>query len=304
MSMDKNSFIKLVKGATRVVYNYKNRPKDKKGKPGSLLYINDNKIPIIVGDLHGAVNNLKAIIKHDNNLEKISANKAVLIILGDALHNDQTGQMLEMDSSLESLEYLLNLLNRFPDNVIYIRGNHDTFDDRLRKSGISQGLEFKNYLIKNIDKGCISDMEDFFEALPMFIIGKGYVITHAGPVRNGINKEELINVKYDINYYMQLMWNRIHEFRGNPNLKEYGEDDIKKMLEKLKLPLDTHFIVGHNPLWNSGDRSGIWMNVLGIKNHHIIYTNLQTLAPYFIFENNELKRKFAREPQAEAYYVR
>ncbi len=86
-------------------------------------------------------------------------------------------------------------------------------------------------------------------------------------------------------------------------MKEYGENDIRMTLEKLKLPEDTHFIVGHNPLWNHGDANGVWMNILGIKNHHIICSNWQTLAPYFVLEDEELKVKFAVEPKEEAYFV-
>jgi hypothetical protein len=301
--MDSTSLLKLLNDAKKALYNFQFRPKDSKGKPGSLFLIPENLSPIIVGDLHGAINNLKAIVNHDDNMEKLRSNKAMLVIIGDAMHNDQTGQMLEMQSSLDSFEYLLTLITQFPNNVVYIRGNHDTFDERLKKSGIAQGVEFRKFLLKNTDEKCIEEVENFFEILPMFVIGKGYAITHAGPVRNGITKEELINVHYDINSYFQLMWNRIHEFRGNPSMKEYGEDDIKSMLSKLKLPPETHFIVGHNPLWNTGETSGVWMNVLGIKNHHIIYSNLQTLAPYLVYENNEIKKKFAVQAKKEAFYV-
>ncbi len=301
--MEVNSFLKLTKGAIKALNSFKYRPKNREDKPGSLVNIPNNLNPIIVGDLHGAVNNLKAIINHEKNLEFLNNNKAILIILGDALHNDQTGQMTEMQSSFDSLEYLLTIINQFPENVIYIRGNHDTFDERLKKSGISQGLEFSKYLLKKTDRKCVNEVENFFEILPMFVIGEKYVITHGGPIRRGVNKEELINIYFDTNGYMQLLWNRIHEFRGNPSLKEYGEDDIKDMLKKLKLPPDMHFIVGHNPLWNSGETSGVWMNALGINNHHIIYSNLQTLAPYLTFENNELKKKFAIKAKKEALYV-
>ncbi len=102
---------------------------------------------------------------------------------------------------------------------------------------------------------------------------------------------------------MQLMWTRLNEFRGNPSLKEYDEKDIRATLEKLNLPPDTHFIVGHNPLWHTGEASGVWMNVLGIKNHHIIYCNGQTHAPYLIMDQGQLNLKFAIEPEAEVLYV-
>lgn len=302
--MDTKLFLDLVKKANKTVLGYKNRPKNNNKRPGGLIEFPKSVNPIIVGDLHGCHENLKAIIHHENNMEEIKSGKSILIILGDALHNDQTGQMKEMQSSLDTLDYLLKIMYNFPNGILYIRGNHDTFDDRLRKSGIAQGTEFKSFLLQNRNEECVKEVEMFFQNLPMFIIGKNFVITHAGPVRNGITREEIINIENDENKYMQLLWNRLHEFRGNPSLKEYGEDDIKATLEKLNMPEDTHFIVGHNPLWNHGDGNGVWMNVLGIKNHHIIYSNFQTLAPYFVFNNNEIKVKYAVEPKEEAYFVR
>jgi predicted phosphodiesterase len=301
--MDDKTFINLAKNATKIINNSKFRLKDRKKNPGGLLEIPKSLSPIIIGDLHGARSNLEKILNHNDNLSGIKKNKNILVIIGDALHNDQTGQMLEMQSSLDTIELVFELINDYPNNVVYIRGNHDTFDERLRKSGIAQGLEFKKLLIKTRGEDAADEMENFFEALPMFIIGEGYVITHGGPIRGGSTKEELINIKDDENKYMQLMWNRIHEFRGNPSLKEYGGDDIKKTLEKLNLSLDTHFIVGHNPMWSYGDANGVWLNVLGIKKHHIIYTNLQTLAPYLVIENNEVLARFAKEPKEEVYFV-
>jgi predicted phosphodiesterase len=301
--MTSTNFLKLAKSVTKIVKSYKNRPLDREGNPGGLINLPDNCTTLVVGDLHGAVGNLKAIINDGTNAKDLANGKCYLVITGDALHNDQTGKMLEMKSSLDSLEYLFTIMNKYPGKVIYIRGNHDTFDERLSKSGIRQGVEFRNYLAENTNEACVVEVEKFFEILPLCVIGKGFIITHAGPVKRGITKEELININEDKNSYMQLLWNRLHEFRGNPSIKEYDEDDIRKMLEKLKLPSSTHFIVGHNPLWNTGEKNGVWMNVLGIKNHHIIYSNLQTPAPYFIIKNGEIKVKYAIQAKPEAFYV-
>jgi len=257
--------------------------------------------PIIVGDLHANLEYLKFIINDNGNIEDIKNNKSILIIIGDAVHSDQLGQMLEMQSSLDIIEYIFELLIKFPKNVIYIRGNHDTFDERVRKKGIAQGLEMKKHILKNRGDGYFKEIEKFFESLPMFIIGDGYVITHAGPVRGGIDRDGLINIKESNDKYMQLMWNRIHEFRGTPNGKEYGNEDIQKTFEKLNLPQDTHFIVGHNPLWNTGNKTGVWMDVLEVKNHHIIYSGTGSKAPYFVIKNKEVVLKFALIPKTEVY---
>jgi hypothetical protein len=295
-------YLELVKKANKVILELDNRPKDVHGNPGGLIDLTNSKlIPLIIGDLHGNLENLRMILNDNGNLDLIKNNKAMLIIVGDAVHNDQLGQMLEMKSSLTILEYIFELLITYPKNILYIRGNHDTFDERVRKSSIAQGLEMRKYLQKVRNEEFIMEVNAFFENLPMLIIGTGYVITHAGPVRGGITREELINIKDYPEKYLQLMWNRVHEFRGTPNQKEYGEEDIRQTLQKLNVPEDSYFIVGHNPLWNTGDKTGVWTNVLGINKHHIIYSGSGSKAPYFLFQDNELILKFAFIKKEEVY---
>jgi len=246
---------------------------------------------------------LKKIVNHEKNFELLKQGKLRIVIVGDGVHNDQTGQMKEMDSSIEVLEEVFHLINTYKENILYIRGNHDTFDEHLAKSAIKQGLELRLKVEETWGEEFVEAIEKFFEALPMFIIGKGYVITHAGPVRHGCSRQELIDIEDNPDYYRQLMWNRLHEFRGTPSLKEYGEHDIKAMLEKLHLPTDTPFIVGHNPMWHTGNRTGIWCDIIGIKNHIIVYANLQTKAPYLLIKDGDITEMYAKPKESERFYV-
>ena len=75
-----------------------------------------------------------------------------------------------------------------------------------------------------------------------------------------------------------------------------------RTLKKLNLPSETEFIVGHNPLWNDGNETGVWMNVLRIPHHHILYSGGKTLAPYFTFESDKLILKFGLEPKRKVYF--
>ncbi|MCF7928085.1 MAG: metallophosphoesterase [Spirochaetales bacterium] len=294
-----------IQKATKIVENNSNRPTSNCGIPGGLLdFSEDTKPAIVIGDLHGAVDNLKAIINHEDNLDRLKNHELRVIIVGDGPHNDQTGQMKEMESSLQVMDEIIQLITTYGEDVIYIRGNHDTFDENVAKSAIQQGLEFRLHMTEQWGEEYVDAFDEFFEALPMFVIGKGFVITHAGPVRHGCTRQELIDVKDNPDYYRQLMWNRLHEFRGNPSLKEYGEEDIRKTLKKLNLPLDTPFIVGHNPMWHTGNDTGIWRDIIGIKNHIIIYTNLQTRGPYLYIENSRITEMFARPKAPERFYVR
>ena len=231
MSINEDQIYKVIE----IVKKNSHRLKNSNGNPGGMIDLQSVKKPVlIVGDLHGAIDNLKAIIEHDDNKEKLRKGEIILVIIGDGMHNDQTGQMMEMQSSLLVLEEIYSLILKYKESVLYIRGNHDTFEERLAKSAIKQGLEFRNYLEKHRGEAYIEATSDFFESLPLLILGEKLVITHAGPIRNGASRQEIIDIEDNPDYYHQLIWNRLHEFRGTPSSKEYDESDIRKMIEKLK----------------------------------------------------------------------
>jgi len=78
------------------------RPRSSDGEPGGQIEFprTEKREFIVIGDLHGQVRNLRAILKDSDNMEKLRANKAVLLFLGDAVHNDRSGFAFEMDSSI------------------------------------------------------------------------------------------------------------------------------------------------------------------------------------------------------------
>lgn len=301
-SFSKLNGVPLVKKVIELVNSMPGRISDSDGNPGGLVMFPDEKRPIIIGDLHTNRENLALILDHENNRKDLEDGTAACIFLGDALHDERTGHMKEMQSSVEILDDVFNIFLRYPGQVYYIRGNHDSFDERLRKSGILQGLEFKKELLATRGQEYVDAVSVFFDSLPVFLIGNRFALTHAGPPRGGIVRDELINIKKYPEKFHQLMWNRVNEFHGNPSLKEYGEKDLRLVLDLLDLPPDTSFIVGHNPIWTDGNQVGVWMNVIGIKNHHILYSGYGSMAPYFTFENGELICKYALKKQAEVYY--
>ncbi|MDA8411972.1 MAG: metallophosphoesterase [Treponema sp.] len=293
--------VALVDKASEICGAWPGRLLDTQGGPGGLIEFPPGLRPIIIGDLHANLDNLIAIIDHGKNREDFDEERAALVFVGDSVHDDRTGHMKEMDNSIEILDYILRLIVEHPKTVYYVRGNHDTFDERLRKSGIAQGLEFKNALLAREGADYVAAVQRFFDALPMFIIGPGFVITHAGPPRGGLVREELIDIKRYPEKYHQLMWNRVNEFHGTPSPKEYGEKDLRLVLFQLGLAEDTTFIVGHNPLWSDGNRTGVWLNVIGMKNHHIIYSGSGSRAPFFTIEEGELVVRMAVNEKPEVY---
>lgn len=295
--------VALVERAIEIVDSDPFRPKASDGSPGGLVELPPKARPIIIGDLHANLDNLERILDNGTNRAELEDFRAYLIIVGDVEHDDRTGHMKEMDSSVVILEALFRLLDRYAGRICYIRGNHDTFDERLRKSGIAQGLEMKNKLLAVRGADYVAAVQRFFDALPVFVIGEGFVITHAGPPHGGLDRQEVIDIKRYPEKYHQIMWTRVNEFRdGTPSPKEYGEKDVRLMLEMLNQPPETHFIVGHNPLWGDGNTLGFWKDVVGIRNHHIIYSGSGSQAPYLTFEAGELQVRTAIPRKPEAYY--
>ena len=291
----------LVERAIAVSAEWPGRLRDDEGAPGGLIELPRGIRTVVIGDLHANLENLIAILVHDGNKSDLDSGKAVFILVGDAVHDDRTGHMREQAGSIAILDYIFRLIVDHPKNVFYIRGNHDTFDHRLRKSGIAQGLEFRDALTAAHGEAFVEAVGRFWDSLPVFIIGEGFVITHAGPPRGGLVREEIVNIKRYPEKYHQLMWNRVNEYHGNPSPKEYGEKDVRLVLDLLNQSADTFFIVGHNPLWNDGNKIGVWMDVIGIRNHHILYSGSGSRAPYFILEGGKLVLKMAVEFEPEVY---
>ena len=105
--------------ASSIVKKHSLRLQNSYKHSGGLIDLTNSKaIPLIIGDLHGSYENLNAIVK--KNHKKIKSGKMVLIIIGDCEHNDQTGEMLEMESSLIVFEELINLILELKDNIIYL----------------------------------------------------------------------------------------------------------------------------------------------------------------------------------------
>jgi hypothetical protein len=258
------------------------RPAASDGEPGGLIEYpkTEKREFIIIGDLHANITNLKAILKDDDNLGKLRRNKAVLLFLGDAVHNDKSGFTYAMDSSIEIMDIILGLITEFPGNVVYLLGNHDSFAPELSKLGIQQGLLYREALLAARGRPYVELMQQFLDSLPLFVIHRHFLAVHAGPARGGITRNELINVRHFENYVWQLTWNRLNETRSTPSMKEYGPDDLDETRRLLGCAPDIPVFVGHNPMWKWGEQDSIWIDALGCHDHVILYATLDTKCPY------------------------
>jgi hypothetical protein len=264
------------------------RPRGSSGEPGGLVTFTseDRREFIIVGDLHANSRNLKAVLRSGSNLRKLLNNKAVLILLGDIVHDERTGHLMEMDSSIRILDIVIHLINKVGRNVVYLAGNHDTFDKQLAKSGIRQGEVLKQEVTKRRGRQYAELLDRFFTSLPVLVRHPHFIAVHAGPVRGGIGRSELINIDHYPECRHQLIWNRINETRSTPSQKEYAPQDLKDMRSALKSDPKTPVIVGHNPLWQWGGEDSIWINPMQVENYVILYSGAAKVCPYLVFKGS------------------
>ena len=264
------------------------RPVNSKKEPGGLIEYpeDDSREMIIASDIHTNKRNLKAILQHSKNLYKLKKNEAVLILLGDIVHDERTGHLKEMYSSIEIMDIVIHLINKYPDNIIYILGNHDTLSPQLTKSGILQGVLYHEELIHHRGEAYAELINKFFDSLPVFLKHKYFMAVHAGPVRGGIGKAELINIKTYPDCQHQLTWNRINEIHSTPSRKEYSPQDLDDLRSTLHTPENISVIVGHNPMWKWGGNDSVWVDPLQTHDHIILYSGAERICPYISVKNS------------------
>ncbi len=277
-------------------FDHSLRPLNVDGYPGGLVEFpkTEKREFIVVGDLHANKKNLKAILQDSKNLYKLRDNKTVMVFLGDIVHDERTGHLDEMESSIEILDIVIHLINKFPQNIVYLLGNHDTLDPRLSKSGIQQGLLFHRALIEHRGEKYAELVNKLFRLLPVFVKHPYFLAVHAGPVRGGIGRMELIDIEHYPESKHQLIWNRINETHSTPSMKEYSPEDLDALRKALHCPLNIPIFVGHNPMWKWGGNDSVWVNPLRTHDYVILYSGAEKICPYISVQDSfNYKIKYA-----------
>ncbi|WP_163338350.1 metallophosphoesterase [Desulfopila sp. IMCC35008] len=242
------------------------RPLTRSGKPGGILELNQDTIPVVIGDLHGQVDNLLKILCENCLLFHLEKKSVTIIILGDAVHSETNDEMEDMESSILMMDLIFTFKLAYPENFFYLRGNHDSFSEDVSKNGISQGVLMREQLFELRGAEYTEEMERFYRNLPYIITSRYFYGCHAAPPRTQASYDQLIHISENPTLIREVTRNRLQR----PNyLSGYNKSDIKNFRKALGVPKKTPFIVGHTPLDPFGS---VWKNVGGIKNHHIIYS--------------------------------
>lgn len=289
--LPKNEALTLIRDVNTILEKESYRELNRLGTVGGLLELPDKITPVIVGDLHANVNNFLKILSENCLLNYLKVNSSALILLGDAVHSEMEGEMEKMDSSVLMMDLILKLKYFFPDNIFYLRGNHDSFSPDISKNGISQGVLLHDHLLKLRGSSYVEEMDRFHQLLAYVAKGDSFVCCHGGPPSKKISREKLINIDNHPKIRRSILTSRIK--RAN-SLAGYTKSDVKRFRKGLELVKNTPFIVGHTPLDPFGTT---WQNVGDIKGHHIVFSGHINGPSLFVrIGSNMIPLRYPAEP--------
>jgi predicted phosphodiesterase len=242
------------------------RQQDSLGNPGCLLELAEHMTPIIVGDLHAQIDNLLTILSQNAFMDSLENGTAALIFLGDAVHSEQPGRLEEMESSLLIMDLIFKLKIKYPQQVFFIVGNHDSFQQELMKKGIPQGLLWKKHVIASRGESYKDQLELFYQQSPLLVLSADFIACHAGPTRRKISRQILVDAHEFPDIVHDMTWNRIRTkaFPGG-----YTPGDVRQFRKGLEVNSEIPFIVGHHPFTQDDT---LWLNVGRINQHHIVFS--------------------------------
>ena len=262
----KEEALELIERINRLMLAEIYRPRDDRGLPGGLLVLPRSLTPIVLADLHAQIDNLLTVLTQNAFLEALEDGSAALIILGDAVHCEADGQLRAMEGSMLLMDLIFRLKLRFPEQVFYVRGNHDSFSEDIAKEGVPQGLLWARELSEIRGAVYLKAMREFYGLLPYVVISPDFLACHAAAPKTKVSKKMLVNIHQHPELIPQLISNRLQ--RAN-RPQGYSRGDVRHFRKRLNLDPETPFIVGHTPI----DREKtLWQNVDGIDNHHVLFS--------------------------------
>lgn len=267
------------------------RPRNSEGMPGGVVSLPKKMIPIILGDLHAQVENLLTILSHNEFLEMMGDGKAAMVFLGDAVHSEMDGELEEMESSLLIMDFIFRLKLWFPQQVFYIRGNHDSFSEEIGKEGVPQGLLWAKAVKSTRGEAYKKAMERFYELLPYVALSNSYVACHAAPPKSKVSMDMLVNIHSYPSLMQQLTCNRLYR----PNRPAgYTKGDVKRFRNTLNLGPNAELFVGHTPLTR---HDTLWSNVGGIAHHDVVFSgNIPWVGLFTRVDSHMVPLRYRSEP--------
>ncbi len=228
----------------------------------------DKDIPsIVIPDLHARRQFLIDVLEGKtpegkNVYDLLKKGKINIVCLGDGMHTENLLSWVgtdkenlmksEMIRSLGMMKMIMDLKAQFPKNFQYIRGNHDDIMGGFIKYS-NESQEVREWITTNFGKEFLNKYKAFEDMLPIMVVGKDFVASHAAP--GGVyTKDSILNrdpkvvgtEPDDSGHHRGLTWTDNTTGQTNEN---YIQETLKN------LGLDGYkWIIGHRPVYENNGK--------------------------------------------------
>jgi diadenosine tetraphosphatase ApaH/serine/threonine PP2A family protein phosphatase len=212
---------------------------------GRLVKLEPSGEALVIGDLHGDLESLLTILNTSAFLQKMTNHKdATLIFLGD--YGDRGAH------SAEVYYVILRLKLAFPEQVVFLRGNHEGPED-LMASPHDLPLSFQARFGENWTVLYAKARELFACLYNALLVDERYLMVHGGLSPNIERFQDLANANKTHprkEFLEDLLWSdpndRVTGFLYSPRGagKLFGANVTEKVLRKLNVKI---LIRGHEP---------------------------------------------------------
>jgi hypothetical protein len=287
---DPDAAMDLLQQVNEVMAREAHRPTDRRGKPGGLVSLPDRLQPLILGSLHGSTDNLLAVLTRSTVLDGLESGRLCLLLLGDAVHRPDAATLEDMEQSMAMMDLVFRLKLSFPEQVFYLRGNHDGFSE-APGGGTPQGLLWWRALKRARGKRYRKAMEDFYGLLPCIVASRDFIACHAAAPTSKVDRGMLI----DALQYPALE----QELTEGNRHKEYGRGDVKRLRKAMGVEPDTPFLVGRSPEDDTAPQN---RELDGIPAHCMVYSGApQWVGAVALIDGDLVPFNYPAEPLTELY---
>lgn len=240
--MDNNNASVIMKKLNDLEHLYLNespaiRPVSQYGYPGGVIILNTELPTIIVPDLHGRLFFLKSLLEYKINnisVKTLLDTKSIQIVcVGDGFHGERRvrdrwlraalefeGNFLihenidlEMEENFGLMELVMDLKLKYPEHFHFLKGNHENILNEDIDGNYpfgkftSEGKIVREWVLKFYGENFLNTYARFEKYLPLFAIGKNFLISHAEP-KEFYDFEKIVDYRDNQDVIYGLTWTR------------------------------------------------------------------------------------------------